>query len=115
MNCIKCGTETKEPQVFCDRCLADMERYPVKPNITVSLPARPVEPPAKRKSRRPRYIKPEEQIRHLRVKTRLLTVALAAALIAFSLTALLLLKVLDVQEDTYGPGQNYDTISTDNT
>ena len=115
MNCIKCGAEVREPQVFCDRCLADMERYPVKPNITVNLPNRPVDPPAKRKSRRTRYIKPEDQIRHLRGRIRLLALALSVALVAFAFTAVMLLRVLDTKEDSYGPGQNYDTISTDNT
>ena len=35
MSCMKCGKEVSEDQVFCPECLAEMERYPVKPGTPV--------------------------------------------------------------------------------
>ena len=37
MNCMKCGREIGENRVFCDLCLADMEKYPIKPGIAIQL------------------------------------------------------------------------------
>ena len=68
MNCIKCGVTIPENQVFCDACLADMEKYPVKPDITVSLPHREEAPVSKKKSRRQRTLPVEEQLRRAKTK-----------------------------------------------
>jgi len=35
---MKCGKETKSDRFFCQECLDDMERYPVKPDTPVYLP-----------------------------------------------------------------------------
>ena len=40
MNCMKCGVEIPEQQVFCDHCLQIMEQYPVKPDAHIHLPKR---------------------------------------------------------------------------
>ena len=112
MHCIKCGREIKEPQVFCERCLADMEKYPVKPTITVQLPTRPASSPVKKKQRKQKYTKPEDQIRHLRSQVRWISAALVVALLAFALTATLLLRLLDQRDGNYGIGQNYGTMSS---
>ena len=40
MNCMRCGIEIEDPNVFCADCLADMERHPVKPGIHIQLPVR---------------------------------------------------------------------------
>ena len=66
MSCMKCGKEVSEDQVFCPECLAEMDRYPVKPGTPVLLPHR--EPIAAQRKRRPlkRVRKPEEQLAALR-------------------------------------------------
>ena len=38
--CLKCRREIAEGQVFCDDCLAQMKKYPVKPGTPVNLPKR---------------------------------------------------------------------------
>ena len=38
MACIKCGKESAAGAEFCEECLKDMERYPVKPGTPVILP-----------------------------------------------------------------------------
>ncbi len=40
MNCMRCGIEIEDPNVFCADCLADMERHPVKPGTPIQLPVR---------------------------------------------------------------------------
>ncbi len=112
MNCIKCGVEIKEPQVFCDNCLAEMEKYPVKPNITVNIPSRPASSGAKKKSRRQKYVKPEDLIRHLRTQRRILWMALIVVLAAFVLVSVMAMQLLNQKEDEYAPGQNYGTMSS---
>lgn len=48
MNCIRCGRETEEDQVFCSACLKDMERHPVNPGTPIQLPKRTKRVAAKR-------------------------------------------------------------------
>lgn len=40
MNCLRCGKEIENEQVFCETCLADMEQQPVKPGTPIHLPRR---------------------------------------------------------------------------
>ena len=47
MNCMKCGREIREEQVFCPKCLELMEQHPIKTDIAVQIPRRP-EAPAKK-------------------------------------------------------------------
>ena len=94
MSCIKCGVNTPENQVFCDACLADMEKYPVKPDITVTIPHRKETIGSKKKSRRQRTIPPEEQLRRVKSKLRLAHLTLAVVFICFLLVAAMLLQFL---------------------
>lgn len=94
MNCIKCGVDIPENQVFCDTCLADMEQYPVKPDITVTLPQRKEAPVSKKKSRRQRTVPPEEQLRRIKSKLRMAHLTLAVVFVCFLLVAAILLQYL---------------------
>lgn len=115
MNCMKCGVELKDSGVFCESCLADMERYPVQSNITVQLPRRPVSVQPKKKVRRQPYVKPEDQIRHLKRVRNWLCVLLVVSLLAFAASSAMALYLLN-QEELPNIGQNYETIdSTDGT
>lgn len=115
MQCVKCGREIKEPNVFCPDCLKDMERYPVEPNVTVTIPVRPVKPASRKKKNRTRYTKPEDQIKHLKAVIRWLWMALIVLLIAFSLVSYLLLQYIDNPEPGGNIGQNYGSMTTDPT
>ena len=95
MNCIKCGTKVPEDQVFCNTCLADMEKYPVKPDITVTLPQRKEAPVSRKKSRK-RALPPEEQLRRVKSKLRLAHLTLAVVFICFLLVAAMLLQYLQM-------------------
>ena len=40
MNCMKCGREISDDNVFCTDCLLEMEKYPVDSGVVVLLPRR---------------------------------------------------------------------------
>ena len=109
MQCVKCGRDTTENQVFCDSCLQSMDAYPVDPGTPVHLPHRNLLD-AKKQNARKRIISQEEQILHLRKhlrRSRLFAVILAVLLCAAS--AMLLYELLS--PDGQVIGQNY-TINT---
>ena len=114
MQCMKCGREVEAEQVFCAQCLAGMEKYPVKPGTVVQLPPRPSQPAAKkqpnhhRKPLRP----PEEQVKLLRKRARILACALALALAALIGTATLLVKEYVDSAGKLLPGQNYSSAAS---
>lgn len=114
MNCMKCGRELKDRQAFCDGCLADMEKYPVKPGTPIQLPQRSGETAAKKRPlRRKRILTPEEQLPRLRFSVRLLMLALTVALIAFALTSLLAIHLLEERGSRIPIGQNYSVVGED--
>ena len=110
MNCVKCGRETAEEQVFCDVCLREMEDYPVKPGTAVHIPARnPVAEPRKAHPRRKPVLPPSEQI--ARLKKKLLRTRILAAVLLLICGGLCLaigqaVAELDIQRLL---GQNYRT------
>lgn len=111
MHCMKCGREIGEQQVFCDSCQEDMKKYPVKPNATVTIPQRPTSNSAKKRSRRSREVKPEDQIRRLRLTVRCLCAALIVTVIGFALMAVMLMQLIEQRDNEPGIGQNYGTMA----
>ena len=112
MNCMKCGVEIPENQVFCDHCLSVMKDYPIKPDAHIHLPKResPAESP-KRPARKKRNLTHEEQLSALRLKV--LRLQLTAAILAFLLCIASAFLGLKLFEDLTKPdtGRNY-TIDT---
>ena len=116
MNCMKCGIAIGESEVFCEDCLKVMERYPVKPNVQVTIPVRPTVSTAKKRSRRSRSLSPDEQMRIMRTKLRLAHVALVIILLAFFALAAIMMRFLTETPEQSVPGQNYSTMpSTEST
>lgn len=111
MNCIKCGRELSDTQVFCPQCLEQMEQYPVKPGTPVLLPPSRSGSPSNGKKHQKAEKKPEEQVQALRSALSWLTVALVVALLAFALCAGLLLHSLVQKEQATKIGQNYTLIT----
>ena len=84
----------------------------VKPGTPVQLPAQPTAPESKPKAGRTRKVLPPEvRIRKLHTAIRLLVLALTAVLLAFAVTALLALHLLDQRDQQSRVGQNYHIIS----
>ena len=110
MNCMKCGRDIEEGQVFCAACLEDMAKYPVKPGIAIQLPRRKDSPAVKKHIRRRQPPTPEEQIQRLKKRfwrmftIWLITLALLAATLYPTARYFLDKQILL-------PGQNYTTVT----
>ena len=108
MNCMKCGRETKNEQVFCQDCLRVMQRYPVESGTVVFLPRR--RDPVVKKTVKRTVISQDEQIRMLRKQLGILWIVLAICIAAIVLMIKPTLHyVLDEHVEI---GQNYSTVTT---
>lgn len=103
MNCMKCGREIPEGQVFCSGCLEVMAAYPVSPETHVHIPKRSAKSPEKKS----KGITPAEQIRLLKTAIRWLLVTVAILTAAISILAILLLQQPQPQQRPIG--RNYTT------
>lgn len=106
MQCLKCGKETKNEQVFCPQCLAVMETYPVKPDVHIQLPKHTDRVLSKKSGKKRRVSSPEEQIAHLRRRNRRLIAALLAMTLLLGAAGYLLVQASVSTEDTE-LGKNY--------
>ena len=103
MVCMKCGKDTENGRMFCNRCLEVMEAYPVKPDVHIQLPARNTEAAPKKQTRRVRVDPKDAKIATLRLQLRLMWVVVLALLLA---VAILLLHPPKANENA-DLGQNY--------
>ena len=104
MQCMKCGREIPAGDVFCQECLKDMERYPVKPGTAVHIPK---QTPRKHPQDRRQNISAEKKVeilhRRVRVLSWLLTLAIALTICLGALT----ISLLQTEEEGPAIGQNY--------
>jgi len=107
MACMKCGKKTKEDQFFCPECLEVMKAYPVKRDIHIQLPNRPVEPIQKRSAKKRRNLTPEEQVIYLRSRVRKLKYAIALLVILLVIALAGLLYFTGKIEDLIKLGTSY--------
>lgn len=113
MNCMKCRRETVDNQVFCAECLADMEKYPVRPGTIIQLPRRREEPAAKKNpSRRKAPPPPEEQVKGLKKQVRRLRAALLIALLLLAIAGYFTAVHIMESDVRLLPGQNYSSVTT---
>ena len=80
MGCLRCGRETADHQVFCNACLDDMARHPVKSDTPIYLPVRKSNAAPKKRRRYKRERSAEEMVVILKKRVRALT---AIAIILF--------------------------------
>ena len=98
MYCMKCGREISEDNVFCDSCLEDMSRYPIKPGTPIQLPTHaPVTEEKKKPLRLKKEVPPEQRLRQSRATVRLLALVLAVLVAAFVILCLFTLQLLEQQ------------------
>ena len=105
MNCMKCGREVDDGQVFCPECLELMAQEPIKISVPVHLPQ---QPPKRTSSRRP-VIHLEEEVHRLetandRMRIWIILLTMASLL----LTMALYHKEIGVVADELG--KNYSTV-----
>ena len=109
MNCMKCGQETVDEKVFCEKCLAIMEKYPVRPGAVVMLPRRR-EPSVLKKPPKRHTPTLEEQVKVLRKRVMILSLVLLFCLAAI---VLMINPTLHYALDKHVEiGQNYSTVVT---
>lgn len=114
MTCMKCGREISPEQVFCDSCLATMEKYPVKPDAAIHLPLRKDASAPKKQTGRKRPLSPEELVLVLKKRTRRLRLAVTVLSILLAL-AVAGVVYLRLNPDTPIPvGRNYIIDTTPN-
>lgn len=111
MICMKCGKEVSDSNVFCDECLTDMERYPVKPGTPVLLPNRPKEVVIRKRNTR-RAKKPEDQISTLKNWITFLCIFSCLLMAALTLSILLNLRLLGNQDIDILPEQHFRAAAT---
>ena len=93
MSCIKCGKEVSGSNVFCNECLAEMEKYPVKPGTPLMLPNRPNLAVTHKRPRR-RFPKAEEKISGLKNTVTWLCVLCGLLLVSLVLSVMLNILLL---------------------
>ena len=112
MYCLRCGREKPEKQVFCDACLDNMSRHPVKPDVTVYIP-----------SRKPREIQKKQFLRKKKAPTaEEMVLILKKRIKALWVTVLILVLLLGCcgagiyfawqHDPNLIIGQNYKTVDT---
>ncbi len=113
MNCMKCGREVEDEQVFCGDCLVDMEKYPVAPGTVVKLPSRKAPPASRKQTPRRRKLTLSEQVPILKKRIRRLTIALVVTVLLFLATLYPAVKFF-LRHYDLRPGQNYTAVTTVN-
>ena len=110
LNCLKCGREIEEGQVFCNDCLVQMVKYPVKPGTAVQLPSRGGAAVSKKvHSRRRGKAAPEEQLKALKVRVRVLSALLALCVVLLVVISVFTFRFMS--ENRLLPGQNYSAVT----
>ena len=107
MKCMRCGASINAGAVFCDDCLADMEKHPVKPGTPINLPRREKQQTVKRSKRRVR--KPEDQLTALRRLVVWLMALIVLLTLALTASIYMLTNQPDQSDGNRLPGQNYGT------
>ena len=110
MNCMKCGSEIEDGQVFCESCLSDMKRYPVKPGTRIQLPNRPAPEAVKKPAPKKRILTTEEKLNRLRQVVKWLAIALVTSLLLLGFAISLLLDESGADNPQENIGQNYNTV-----
>ena len=112
MQCMKCGRDLQPGQVFCDECLEEMEKYPVKPGTVVLLPHyhRPYTQPKKTAKR---VVPLEEQFRKVKSRNRILAWLLAGTITVAAGLGYLAAALYIEYDGKFLPGQNYSVKSTE--
>lgn len=108
MTCMKCGRVIGEDQVFCNDCLAEMEKEPIRIETPVVIPTQPLK--SANLHRRP-VINPEEELKRMQKFNQNLILVLV---LLVTLVILLGIMLYDKQfwAAMEGLGQNYSVIET---
>ena len=114
MQCMKCGRDLEDGDVFCWECRKVMEKYPVKPGTVVQLPHRPEYNPVKKQQPpRRKTLPPEEQVQLLKKLSRRLGVALILTILIAAVAGYVAVTQYIENQSKQAIGQNYSVSSTE--
>lgn len=108
MNCLKCGKEINDGQVFCPNCLNAMEQYPVKPDTPVHLPNRTETPTPKQRRLRFRHRNKDVQLRRAQKTIRILIAVVIGLVLLLSVTTAYLVTSLKQNDSNIGRNYTYE-------
>ena len=111
MNCMKCGTEIENGNVFCESCLADMNRYPEKPGTRILLPNHPAPEAVKKQPVRRRPPTTAEKLTKTQQVLKCVTVALVVSILLLGFAISTLLEDTAPANPNENIGQNYNTVA----
>ena len=114
MNCLKCGKETAEGQVFCSQCREKMAKHPVKPGAVVHLTQRVVPLSDKKTASKSREDAPQNQLLQLRRLIRWLIATITLLSLLLCAAAGMLVQTLTKESITPAIGRNYTTSQSRN-
>ena len=103
--CLKCGRPCPVDQAFCKECLAEMEKYPVKPGVVVLLPPKAQPKPPRRRQHTANPL--EEQVAALKKQVVVLRILLVLLLAAAGVLGWMAATDYLAEEQIVLPGQNY--------
>ena len=114
MKCLRCARETAPQQVFCNACLEDMARHPVRSDTPIYLPVRkPKEAPRKKSRRFRRERTAEEMIMILRKRVKVLTAitVILVMMLSAATAGVWLAKKQGADLSIPNIGQNFKTVT----
>lgn len=114
MKCMRCARETAPQQVFCNACLEDMARHPVRSDTPIYLPVRkPKEAPRKKSRRFRRERTAEEMVMILRKRVKVLTAitVILVMMLSAATAGVWLAKKQGADLSIPNIGQNFKTVT----
>lgn len=114
MKCLRCARETAPQQVFCNACLEDMARHPVRSDTPIYLPVRkPKEAPRKKSRRFRRERTAEEMVMILRKRVKVLTAitVILVMMLSAATAGVWLAKKQGADLSIPNIGQNFKTVT----
>lgn len=114
MKCMRCARETAPQQVFCNACLEDMARHPVRSDTPIYLPVRkPKEAPRKKSRRFRRERTAEEMVMILRKRVKVLTAltVIMVMMLSAAMAGVWLAKKQGADLSIPNIGQNFKTVT----
>lgn len=97
MFCLRCGRDTENEQVFCEKCLNTMKENPIKPGTAVQILDRD-EYFSKKERKVRESVSPEVLVPQLRRTVRILISLILILSVSLGITAWLLFQSLSADE-----------------
>lgn len=112
MECMKCGRQIGEGQVFCPECRSNMEQYPVKSETVVQLPQWRSEDGSKKNPPRRRVLSDQEQLQRLSLANKVLRGCVIVLVLLAIMMSYAIKSLANRLDDSQNIGKNYSTVES---